>query len=105
MSRRIGRRRLVALRCVLLGLAIAQVTVPRFTSPASAATKTVHVPAGWNNGSVPWAQNRTRESTNFILFWGEHSGTDPKSAPSPYNFDPDNILSQLESLYGFYVNT
>jgi hypothetical protein len=90
---------------VLLALAAALLTVPLFLTPALAATKTVHVPAGWSNGSVPWASNRTRESANFILFWGEKSGTDPKTAPSPYSFDPDNILSQLESLYTFYVGT
>ena len=48
---------------------------------------------------------RTRESTNFILLWGEKSGTNPLSAPAEFRFDPANILSQLESLYSFYVNT
>jgi hypothetical protein len=33
------------------------------------------------------------------------SGTDPLSAPPEFRFDPANILSQLESLYSFYVNT
>ncbi len=50
-------------------------------------------PPRWaGTGEVPWAQNRTKESANFILLWGEKSGTNPVSAPSPYNFDPDNIL-------------
>jgi hypothetical protein len=48
---------------------------------------------------------RTKESANFILLWGDRSGTDPRNAPSQYRFDPDNILSQLENLYSFYVNT
>ena len=105
MTTRIRWRRLAAAAAVLCGLAIAPVAAPHFISAASAATKTVHVPSDWNSGSVPWAQNRTKESNNFILFWGEKSGTDPKSAPSPYNFDPDNILAQLEKLYDYYVNT
>jgi hypothetical protein len=90
---------------VLLVLATVLLAIPLFLTPALAATKTVHVPAGWANGSVPWASNRTKESADFILFWGEKSGTDPTTAPSPYNFDPANILSQLESLYGYYVHT
>ena len=73
---------------------------------AFAAAKTVYIPASWaSTGEVPWAQNRTKESANFILLWGEKSGTDPGAAASPYKFDPDNILSQLESLYSYYVNT
>jgi hypothetical protein len=73
---------------------------------AVTAAKTVYIPPGWaSTGEVPWAQNRTKESANFILLWGEKSGTDPKNAPADYRFDPDNILSQLESLYSYYVNT
>ncbi|MEU6719136.1 DUF6055 domain-containing protein [Nonomuraea sp. NPDC046802] len=77
------------------------------TSPAaSAAAKTVYIPARWaSTGEVPWVRERTKESTNFILLWGDRSGTNPKTAPSPYNFDPDNMLGQLENLYSFYVNT
>ncbi|PRX19604.1 hypothetical protein CLV67_110356, partial [Actinoplanes italicus] len=79
---------------------------PQLVPPASAAAKTVYIPARWTQtGEVPWAANRTRESTNFILLWGEKSGTDPVSAPSPYNFDPNSIITQLENLYSFYVNT
>ncbi|WP_202918683.1 DUF6055 domain-containing protein [Saccharothrix deserti] len=75
-------------------------------SPAAAAAKSVYIPARWTQtGEVPWSQDRTRESANFILLWGEKSGTNPVSAPSPYNFDPNNILNQLENLYSFYVNT
>lgn len=78
-----------------------------FAQPtAEAAAKSVYLPARWTQtGEVPWASERTRESTNFILLWGEKSGTNPVSAPSPYNFDPNSIISQLENLYGFYVNT
>lgn len=72
---------------------------------AYAATKTVYLPARWQStGEVPWTQDRTRESANFILLWGEKSGTNPRSAPAPYTFDPDNILQQLEWLYSYYVN-
>nr|BFE61205.1 hypothetical protein GCM10020063_057310 [Dactylosporangium thailandense] len=85
---------------------IAGVLVALQTRPAAAATKSVYIPARWTQtGEVPWAQNRTKESNNFILLWGEKSGTTPTSAPSPYNFDPNSVITQLENLYSFYVNT
>jgi hypothetical protein len=94
------------MRRLLSVLAVLIMAVVYFSPAAEAATKTVYVPPSWaSSGDVPWAQNRTKESANFILLWGEKSGTNPISAPSPYNFDPDNILQQLESLYAFYVNT
>ncbi|MFF4524378.1 DUF6055 domain-containing protein [Streptomyces bluensis] len=72
----------------------------------TAAAKSVYIPPSWaSTGEVPWAQNRTKESANFILLWGEKSGTDPRNAPADYRFDPDNILAQLENLYSYYVNT
>ena len=86
---------------LLLGLAL----VPPGEAHAAAA-KTVYIPARWTQtGEVPWAADRSRESANFILLWGEKSGTTPVSAPAPYNFDPNNIITQLENLYSFYVNT
>ncbi|MFG2127394.1 DUF6055 domain-containing protein [Streptomyces sp. NPDC048751] len=82
-----------------------QTASPR-TAPSAAAAKTVYIPPSWaSTGEVPWAQDRTRESADFILLWGEKSGTDPRNASGDYRFDPDNILSQLENLYSYYVNT
>ncbi|MEU4422291.1 DUF6055 domain-containing protein [Actinoplanes sp. NPDC024001] len=79
--------------------------VPQIMSNASAAAKTVFIPERWTRtGEVPWAPDRTRESNNFILLWGEKSGTNPAAAPAPYTFDPADILGQLENLYRFYVN-
>ncbi|WKX14931.1 DUF6055 domain-containing protein [Streptomyces sp. NL15-2K] len=81
-------------------------TASQAASQTAAAAKSVYIPPSWAAaGEVPWAQNRTRESANFILLWGEKSGTDPKNAPGDYRFDPDNILGQLENLYSYYVNT
>jgi hypothetical protein len=85
---------------------VAGVVFAMSVRPASAATKAVYIPARWTQtGEVPWAQNRTRESNNFILLWGEKSGTSPTSAPAPYNFDPASIVTQLENLYSFYVGS
>jgi hypothetical protein len=90
----------------VLAFAAVSLAVPRLLPTASAATKTLYTPPSWaNTGEVPWASNRSKESANFILLWGEKSGTDPKTAPSPYTFDPDSILTQLEKLYTFYVST
>lgn len=92
----------VVLATLLVGALVAVVAPPT----ASAAAKTVYLPARWTQtGEVPWAPERTRESTNFILLWGEKSGTNPVSAPAPYNFDPNSVITQLENLYTFYVNT
>jgi hypothetical protein len=99
------RRRLILAGAVTV-LAVVPLAVPQLIATASAAAKTTWIPARWaGTGEVPWVPERTKESANFILLWGDRSGTDPKSAPSQYRFDPDNILAQLESLYSFYVNT
>ena len=96
------RRLLLASALTLVLGVISLFAVPK----AFAATKSVYIPASWaSTGEVPWSQDRTKESANFILLWGEKSGANPAGAPSPYNFDPDNILQQLESLYSFYVDT
>src|SRR5688500_4224239 len=92
--------RIAAICCLLL----AMFAVP--AAPARAAAKTTYIPARWaSTGEVPWVPERTRESANFILLWGDRSGTDPASAPAPYRFDPADILAQLENLYRFYVDT
>ncbi|MEN3358898.1 MAG: hypothetical protein V7637_2880, partial [Mycobacteriales bacterium] len=105
MHRWISRHRSAVLAGVLLGLTAA-VVAPRAAPPAAAAAKTLYIPARWaSTGEVPWVQARTKESANFILLWGDQSTNDPKTAPSQFRFDPDSVLSQLESLYSFYVNT
>ncbi|HEY0002020.1 MAG TPA: DUF6055 domain-containing protein, partial [Actinoplanes sp.] len=87
-------------------LAVGAAFGPGLAKTAFAAAKAVYIPASWQStGEVPWSADRTLESANFVLLWGEKSGTSPKTAASPYNFDPDNILAQLESVYAFYVNT
>jgi hypothetical protein len=80
--------------------------LPQLMSQASAAAKTLYIPSRWvQTGEVPWSSSRSRESANFVLLWGEKSGTAPASAPSPYHFDPNSIITQLENLYTFYVST
>ncbi|MEH1126125.1 DUF6055 domain-containing protein [Micromonospora sp. CPCC 206061] len=105
MTNRPSWRRYLLIATALLAVGVS-FGLPRLMPEASAAAKTVFIPARWQStGEVPWAPERTKESVNFILLWGEKSGTNPMSAPSEFRFDPDNILSQLENLYSFYVNT
>ncbi|MFB4275432.1 DUF6055 domain-containing protein [Nonomuraea sp. MTCD27] len=97
------RSRAVATALVLL---LGLLFVPTAPAQSAALAKTVYIPSRWaTSGEVPWVQARTKESANFILLWGDRSGTDPRNAPTQYRFDPDNILGQLENLYSFYVNT
>src|SRR5687768_11176579 len=97
--KRIWRGYALALGVLVLAAA-ATFVVPGMTRSAEAATKTVWIPSRWQStGEVPWVQSRTKESANFILLWGDRSGTDPRNAPGEARFDPDNVLSQLETLY------
>ena len=100
MPRWSRRRSRAAVLSVVLAVVAAVAAYALTTlSPAQAAVKAVYIPSRWvSTGEVPWTQSRTRESTNFILLWGDLAGTDPRSAPSQYRFDPDNMLSQLETL-------
>jgi carbonic anhydrase/acetyltransferase-like protein (isoleucine patch superfamily) len=101
-----GWRRGLMAAAALLGLTAGSLVVSGFVSSAEAATKTLYIPSSWTStGEVPWSADRTKESANFILLWGEKSGTDPTTAATDYRFDPASILSQLETLYSFYVNT
>ncbi len=95
-------------RILLAFTAVAALTVPlvlpNLLSQAAAAAKTVYIPPSWTQtGEVPWVPERTKESANFVLLWGEKSGTDPRNASGDAQFDPDDMLGQLENLYDFYV--
>lgn len=106
-SSRFWRRVVVAVAAmatVAVGIGPATADEPA-PAASQAAAKSVYLPERWlTTGEVPWSADRTQESENFILLWGERSGTDPQTAPGEYRFDPANILSQLETLYSFYVN-
>lgn len=98
-------RRPAILTIAVLSLVAAGIVGARLHAPASAATKTLYMPSYWTTtGEVPWSSDRSQESTNFILLWGEKSGTDPTTASTDYQFDPDSILTQLENGYSFYVD-
>src|SRR6185295_6019697 len=71
MNRFTRWRRAALIAGALAALGAASFLAPNLMPKASAAAKTVYIPASWaSTGEVPWAQNRTKESANFILLWG-----------------------------------
>lgn len=89
----------------MLHLRLLAAVLAMVMSAATAAAKEVYIPESWKStGEVPWSEDRSQQSDNFVLLWGEKSGTDPASAADPYNFDPADIVSQLEKLYAFYMD-
>ncbi|MBP1669334.1 MAG: avirulence protein [Bacteroidetes bacterium] len=55
-----------------------------------------------------WSWEKTAQSENFILFWGDLSGTDPRNPENGNDniaFDPVKILSKLEGYLSFYVDS
>src|SRR5690242_15409370 len=69
-------RPLVIVACVLAALGLGSLAVPRLLPTASAATKTLYIPPSWaTTGGIPWSMDRSAQSNNFILLWGEKSGT------------------------------
>src|SRR5688572_14240401 len=77
---------LISVILAVLAMAAA-LAVPSLVPEAKAAVKTLYIPARWQStGEVPWVPERTRESNNFILMWGDLSGTNPLNAPSQYRF-------------------
>lgn len=69
-----------------------------------AAQKTVFIPAEWDDRDIPYSMERSYQSDNFILFWGEKAGTDPQTAPEDIRFEPSQTAAILEDVFAFYVN-
>ena len=83
---------------VLLGCFVCTVAMP-----ARASAKTVYWPSEFH--SYPEVSlDRSAESDNFVVFWGTLAGDDPTNAPPPINFDPSEVLSQLEAVYTSYID-
>ncbi|MBN1416994.1 MAG: DUF1533 domain-containing protein [Bacteroidales bacterium] len=55
-----------------------------------------------------WSWDKTAQSDNFVLFWGDLTGSDPlhpANGNSGIAFDPSKILSKLEGCLAFYVDS
>ncbi len=73
------------------------------TAPALRAQKTIYIPEEWDERNIPYSMDRSYESENFIIFWGEKAGTNPIDAPSEISFDPVVTASLLEDIFTWYV--
>lgn len=47
--------------------------------------------------------SRSRQSEHFIVYWESGFGDDPTTAPSPYTFDPADLLARAEKAYDVYT--
>lgn len=68
------------------------------------AQKSVYIPEEWGRRGIPYSMERSYQSENFVLFWGEKAGTDPSQAPSDIRFTPSVVAATLESTYAFFMN-
>ena len=78
-------------------------------SQTTLAQKEVYLPNDFTNPNEPegmeFTWDKTRESENFILIWGNEATTDPLNAPDPnLRFDPEGILDTLEYIYDEFVD-
>lgn len=71
---------------------------------AVSAQKQVHIPAEWDSRGIPWSMDRSYQSDNFIIFWGEKAGDYPMTAPQTISFDPAQTAEYLEDIFTFYVD-
>lgn len=68
------------------------------------AQKTVFIPAEWDERGIPYSIQRSYESENFIIFWGEKAGEYPLNAPADIRFDPEETANILEGVFSWYIN-
>ena len=77
-------------------------------SSAAYAQKTVYIPAylqdPLNNDGAQFTWDKTAESTNFILIWGNTVGTNPANYTTDPSlaFNPATILDTMEFIYTSY---
>lgn len=75
-------------------------------------TKDIYIPQefsdiDFNDENSTWCYQRSRESENFIVFWGKGYGDkDPGSSevPETYRVDIDDLLEKAEEFYDLNVN-
>ena len=74
-----------------------------------AAQKQVYIPNYLKDTNTidgkQFSWDKTHESENFILIWGETVGTDPKNYSDPdLQFDPVAVLDTMEYIYNVFKN-
>ncbi|MBN2513081.1 MAG: DUF1349 domain-containing protein [Sedimentisphaerales bacterium] len=96
---------------VQVGLAVAQfgsntgwVEFDNLSITAPKAGKSIYWSPDFNTKPELTSQ-RSRQSDNFVIYWGEKCGLDPTTASDPaLRFDPARVLEQLEIYYSIYIN-
>lgn len=83
--------------------------ITSFISGLSYAQKTLYIPSflqGSNNSnSIQFSWDKTYQSANFIIMWGNTVGTNPVAYNNPdLAFDPVGIANYLENSYLVYKN-
>ncbi len=74
------------------------------TAKTTLAGKEIYWPNDLTN-TPEVSLDRSYQTTNFIIFWGNKAGLNPKEASDPVlRFDPVDVGNQLEFLYDKYVN-
>lgn len=70
------------------------------------AQKTVYIPAQFS--TAPWNQwswDKSYQSTNFVIFWGNVVGTNPTTYSNPdLRFNPAQVAGYLEASFTKFVN-
>ena len=73
-------------------------------------TKQIYIPDSlksndFNDAKSKWCYARSRQSENFICFWEEGFGSNPKYAKSKYIVDIDDLMAKCEQYFNYYTNT
>jgi hypothetical protein len=79
------------------------------TTQTSFAQKEVYLPNDFTNPNEPegaeFTWDKTYESDNFILIWGNEATTDPLTAPDPnLVFNPAGVADTLEYIFDAFVD-
>jgi carbonic anhydrase/acetyltransferase-like protein (isoleucine patch superfamily) len=71
------------------------------------AQKTVYIPRPFSTDPAlsTWSNDRSYQSANFVLFWGNVVGTNPATyADANLRFNPQSVCDTLEKIYTKYIS-
>lgn len=71
------------------------------------AQKTVYIPNAFNTDPAlsTWSWDKSYQSANFVLFWGNVVGTNPAAyADANLRFNPQSVCDTLEKIYTKYIS-
>lgn len=71
------------------------------------AQKTVYTPRAFSTDAAlsTWSADRSYQSANFVLFWGNVVGTNPATySDANLRFNPQSVCDTLEKIYTKYIS-